>query len=997
MLGSIENFLPSEHWREFERFALKIVEIKVRNNIVYNDILTWRTQDTRDQGIDGHVLVTAAGGELHITVEAKLRKGGSLSLKDIASSILNYLVNFSDVHFVVTNIRFTEDAYRILDAINMDTRFCLNYLDCYVLCSYMDEHPELETMFPALAQNIRAEAAKTEPLPHKSGKNNCKLPKVPYPSSRKEALEQLIRYINEAVPLIALIGSRGTDKSLLIDLCIRRLCYDTPLLRIDMQYVGSVRAFLLAVLKNLLGLDIFECLSLLSEQEGEEVWQTSNSGGEHNGRVVDTLRKILRIRSSDSEPSIENYLIQEFLHELTSTNHLRRVLFLENLNAVTPEMVTEIMNLLPRIADCNISIVLELSYEIPVGNRTLRYPEWYSCIEQIGAMRIAARSTERVILYEYSEAEAAAVFSELTGQEENGYFVQQAIQKYGRNPGILREIASILTARNITTATELYSIPVPGSAEVFQFSLFAALQDAQALGIKNLQAVRWCLKAADLLHGCISRALAAAIEAHFFAVGTERSIDASRLFQKSDSHFSIRNESAKEILHAATMYWDAQELISFLLANQSLWGLSEVIQECMEADMLFACRDSRALDSADAAVRICKRHREHHLEASLLKKCRDFTRFSATSEKRRQHLQYALHTLEKEHELALTKMEQQEAEGDALMEQCLALFQECPSKNTATLLICCYLQQNRLRRSRFHFAQGEAFIDACFQPAKEFGLNGLGVQVYVAKALCVKEQGSVERCFQIFRDGISAYPRDPFLRSCYLANYAATLSKRDIPAAIRCCKAALTAAQQTGDTELCCWLKEDMMVYRLISREHNDDLLQDIQACRKVADMYCFRPDISRTYNIEGVFLAIHREFQRSIQCFRNALLCFDPAIVDQQKFLFRCNLLMLLEPASSESFELFQQLLLWLKQNSSWLLEKLQQRAVLSAESNFAALVSLLASARRLKNQDAFACILRLFPLAPLVNLRYNRRIHFEELLASKFLLAPGKVLILF
>jgi len=996
-VGLIETFLPSEHWQEFERFALRIVEIKVRDSIVYNDILAWRTQDTRDQGVDGHVLVTAVGGELHITVEAKLRKGGSLSLKDIASSIINYVVNFSDVHFVVTNIRFTEDAYRILDAINMDTRFSLNYLDCYTLCGYMDEHPELETMFPALAQNIREEAAKIAPLPRRHEQNSRQLPRVPYPPSRKKALEQLVRCINEAVPLIALIGPRGTDKSLLMDLCMRRLCRNTPLLRIDMQYIGSVQAFLLAVLKNLLGLDVFECLSLLSEQTGEEMWQTADSEDEHNARVINTLRKILQAQSSNVDPTIENYLIQEFLRELMGANHLRRVLFLENLNAVTPEMVMEIMNLIPKIADCNMSIVLELSYEIPVGNRTLHYPEWYSRIEQFGSMRIAARSTECLLLNEYSDTEAAAVLSELTGQEKHSYFVQQVIRKYGRNPGILREIAWILTERNVTTVTELYDIAVPGSSEVFQVCLFAALRDAQEAGTNNLQAFRWCLKAADLLHGSLSLTLVAAIEANFFAVGTERRLEASRLFQKSNDRFSIRNESAAEGLHAATMYWDTQKLVSFLLASQSLWGLSEVIQECTQADMLFACRDSRALDLANAAIKICNQHREHHLGAALLKKCRDFTQHSVTPEKKLQHLQYALRTLEKEHELALTEMEQQEAEGDALMKQCLTLFHTYPAKDTAELMIRCCLEQNRLRRSRFHFAQGGVFIDACFQPAKEFGLDELGVQAYVAKALCVKEQGSVEQCFQIFRDGISAYPHDPFLRSCYLANYAATLSKRDLLGAVRCCNVALTAAQQTGDIELCCWIREDAMVYRMISGEHGDDLLQDIQVCRETADMYSFRPDISRTYNMEGVFLTIRRSFQRGIQCFRNALLCFDPAVVDQQKFLFRCNLLMLLEPDSGESLELFQQQMAWLKQNSSWLLEKLQQRTVLSAESNFAAIVSLLASARRLKNREAFACILSLFPLAPLKRLRYNRRICLEELLAVKFLLARGKVLILF
>ena len=50
----IEDFVPYDHWRDFEEFALRIVAIKIRDSTVYDNLYAWRTQDTADQGVDGN-------------------------------------------------------------------------------------------------------------------------------------------------------------------------------------------------------------------------------------------------------------------------------------------------------------------------------------------------------------------------------------------------------------------------------------------------------------------------------------------------------------------------------------------------------------------------------------------------------------------------------------------------------------------------------------------------------------------------------------------------------------------------------------------------------------------------------------------------------------------------------------------------------------------------------------------------------------------------------
>lgn len=74
--------------------------------------------------------ITLRGNDITITVEAKLRSKGPLGLKEFASSIVNYFINLSDIHFVVTNVEFSEDAQNILNSIQRKReKYCLNYID----------------------------------------------------------------------------------------------------------------------------------------------------------------------------------------------------------------------------------------------------------------------------------------------------------------------------------------------------------------------------------------------------------------------------------------------------------------------------------------------------------------------------------------------------------------------------------------------------------------------------------------------------------------------------------------------------------------------------------------------------------------------------------------------------------------------------------------------------------------------------------------------------
>ena len=127
-----ENLNTKKCWKGFEILAVKIVKIQIEGILEYDNLEFHEDSVplTRDHGIDGQLHITLKGNDITITVEAKLRSKGPLGLKEFDSSIVNYFINLSDIHFVVTNVEFSEDAKNILNSIQKKReKYCLNYID----------------------------------------------------------------------------------------------------------------------------------------------------------------------------------------------------------------------------------------------------------------------------------------------------------------------------------------------------------------------------------------------------------------------------------------------------------------------------------------------------------------------------------------------------------------------------------------------------------------------------------------------------------------------------------------------------------------------------------------------------------------------------------------------------------------------------------------------------------------------------------------------------
>ena len=111
-----KKFDAKKYWKSFEILAVKVVKIQIKEIVKYEDLKFYEDEVplTRDHGIDGQLHITLKGNDISITVEDKVISKVTMGIKEFASSIVNYFINLSDIHFVVTNVQFSEDAQNIL-------------------------------------------------------------------------------------------------------------------------------------------------------------------------------------------------------------------------------------------------------------------------------------------------------------------------------------------------------------------------------------------------------------------------------------------------------------------------------------------------------------------------------------------------------------------------------------------------------------------------------------------------------------------------------------------------------------------------------------------------------------------------------------------------------------------------------------------------------------------------------------------------------------------
>lgn len=351
--------------RTFEQLAIKIVEEHFGFSLDLKK--SHITSATRDYGIDSVIffsdcIISSA------TIEAKLRGNDyTLGLKDIASSILFFLVRKGDEHYIVSNVYITEGTIETLELFNVQSPSKIYCIDgektkdaLENLINKLTDPKEIELAetlinnFGNLKQPIR-----TKDISHSH-------PTLYHPPEFQTLYlrERILRKLSEAIKankkLIVFRGKIGTGKNAILDqldVSLKRSAY--KIITVDGYVNNTIDIFCYEVTQKVIGLDLKDILCMLTEQEIDEIKQNLN---EVETEDLDNIFQIFQNKKLSNQ--VATYLAKVYLKNLfRKFNQLKYIIEIRNYSYTSQEVFDFVKDFVVEAPE-NVSVIVVFSDDI---------------------------------------------------------------------------------------------------------------------------------------------------------------------------------------------------------------------------------------------------------------------------------------------------------------------------------------------------------------------------------------------------------------------------------------------------------------------------------------------------------------------------------------------------------------------------------------------------------------------------------------------------------
>ena len=416
--------------KTFEKLAIKIVDKHYLMDVDHGN--SHVTKATRDYGVDAIIHIkNDSWGESH-TIEAKLRKPeATLAVKDIASSILFYLIRHGAHHYVVTNVYLTDGTIDAIEKLNISNTNNIHYIDGE------DTKKTLEVILPellddeaALAQEIISNFKQLKRPKSEKIRNQSKIEDFHEKiyQSREKVIHNLIEDIQGPYDLIILQGPQGVGKRFIMKQLERELTNPHyRFLKIDTQLQNTLPLICYEIATQILGIKVYEIFENIGNEDKTNF----------QPHFEESEQKILELLLTAFDPAATTmangfYIASEFLKLLfEKNNETYYVIVIENLSEATQEVYNFLINV-PRLLSHNAVFVGITNSNISSRFRGLPLEYHLANAGKIITEKLG-----------YMEAkEAVEYINSLTA--ERTVTAQLLYDNVGGNPLVLREYASHL-------------------------------------------------------------------------------------------------------------------------------------------------------------------------------------------------------------------------------------------------------------------------------------------------------------------------------------------------------------------------------------------------------------------------------------------------------------------------------------------------------------------------------------------------------------------------
>lgn len=856
--------------RIFERLAIKVVEEHLGYELDYEK--SHVTRATRDYGIDS-VIFFKDRTIYSSTIEAKLRDTKyTLALKDIASSILFFLVRKGDEHFIVSNVYITEGTIEILELLNLQTQSKVCYID--------GEKTKiaLENIFGTLTDSEEIQLAELLiqnfnqlKLPQKTKilDSTSKIVDTPNElkllTSRKVVLDELEESIRKQKRIIALYGKIGIGKRMILEKLNRsfeRSSYCT--IMIDVYINNTIDTLCYEITQKILGLDLKQILCMFTENEIKDLKESLN---EIETEYLDNIFKIFNDNRLSNEVAV--YLAKLYLKNLfEKCNQLKYVIEIMNYSYTSQEVYDFLKNFIVDAPE-NVSIIFVFSEDISskYNDFSIRYKQLYSTL------------MKEVCLKELSIEETALYLKRILPHIDN-VIVAQVHEFTGGIPFLLQltltKIKKMVIINRSTISSCLSSLNVYLNREFLDI----------------VEQNTYALKFFFVLHLCtynMKKTLWKAIEKREETIDqTERQLfrytflENLQFIEEQNSNFVLRNvymynyindyyekndddfydyaRSIKDIILSNNVpiltrilifyYCDDKEIISEYKNNRHLW--------------MFKTNISWQIDSLKYICKFFLRHESEEIDYIL-----DAMKY---------YLEYL--NVKKFHaNFEKTILKKIKAYKNLIENN----FSSIPTEYTVTAakrLASYYRYQYSYYRclSRYNDALNILEKIMC---EDWFGYLDDSEKIELERfvALLYKSLGDRNKFFELLNDIISRYPSNPHAKVIYWANIAATYYTSDARIALTYlekCELENFRSISSNENKLYLWVTMDKGIISFYNKDTSTAKIisqQILNASEKINYM----ENTARAYNLLGAIYLLEGDFCRATEHFYNAVTrCVD-------------------------------------------------------------------------------------------------------------------------
>lgn len=954
---SVTEFNPNQHWRSFEYLSLEVLSVVLeKENRPYQIIKQDVTKETRDCGVDGFIRFRVADSDREYTVEAKLRAKNKIALRDIATSILYFLIGFSDRHFIVTNVIFTAEALRVIEEIRQRLDGALETIDGHELRRLLNEGLTCrEEGVPELIRLLQKQTIPPrEPLaPHKA--SYYRVIKEYYPIKRRtEQRDQAICQLNAGKKLFLIRGEPGTGKSQLIwDIAKESEKYQFEICRIDMSKIYSPRIFILQTLQLILGLNLNDLMDQLDGAERQRLGQDPAllecaQAGDY-GRAVRYL-----LTSADDNLENRNYLLRCLLLELSERcfHQTKGLLILEGLDDSEEELIRYLLYVLDILAGerSGLSVLIKLTI---FRNRSeagrIPFDEWNRLMNSMERFRIGGQPPTIITLGNFSEYEARDILEKsLPLPHVPLYYENAVLSRAGTNPRALFSLIFLIRAQQLFTQYDIERLPSDCDGSIQSAYIGVLLEDGE-----NGPYFRVLLATLCELEGSLPLALNAQLEREY----SVRPGTFAKTGVIAESPIALEIES-RQVLGAVRQALDVgtvQEARRWILKHLDCAGWTEPGRSSQELLLKLRLREYVPEALLESVLpTLCEERFRKRAETLLL----EAYRARRETEDFPSALDYLLRYLDR---LSL-RDKLNTAEYQELLSDADRIAAELAARNTAlpvkVRIQLCFLHYWQ-SKSRYDYEGCVRYTDeilkteeAYFAPAEVCTLEKYWVKAHIFRALNFKEQGSRLNCVRAFRKALHRYPQSEELRiSCYM-NLAGLTYHTAPQAARRFLSHALEIVESRngpgGSRWL--WLYNDRILCSLFSGGGD---LEEIRAARERADRQYSLSNLARTFAFEACVHYDRGDLGLAETFFSKAIQVGAVQGGTKPSFLFLTNVIAVKLLAEKDAARELEDAQRWLMEHFDTVMKKIDRNEMRAADHLFAAVVSWVVSTRRAERAD--------------------------------------------